>query len=162
MIYIVILITLSFLVYNILNEAVVLEFFNTRNLALIPQWHLYDAIFRAVFFPIIVFSLMGFTFIAFKVIICIGIFYHFGFNMLLNYWRRRKEWKLFPFKEKIQILLYLSEGSIIDNAIIKFAYWLSIQLSKLFKRKVKVDYRNINAITISIEIAIIILICLWN
>ena len=154
-----ILLSLSFLIWNILNETAVLNFFNTKDLKYLIEWHLYDAVLRSILIPAIILYPLGVTWISIRICISVGLFYHYGFNTLINYWRKRKEWKTFNNKERIQILLYLSPGSKIDNATINFSIWLSEKISKIRKKKVTIDYRNINFIIILIEITITIL--LW-
>ena len=160
-----ILVTILILIFwNVLNEVTIVRFWNTRKIEYIKVWHKLDAILRIYLVPFIIISLIGFSYISFKLILTVGILYRPIFNTLFNYFSRKETfYNTNSSVTKLYILLYLSENSYIDSIIINFSNYLAER--KVFKylskyKYLSINYYKVNLLIIIIEITTSIL--LWT
>lgn len=170
-IIILIVIAITYLIWNIVNEVNVNHFFNTRDIKYVTKWHKADALFRIILFPLAVIGIMGFVSIGLKIFATIVVLYRPLFNLGFNYYRNKEIFKELTFKEKMNVLLYLSEYSIIDSALIKannwlykiidnFSRWLYKVSKNRFDIEFNVKFQYFNLILIIIEVLIVFLIWL--
>lgn len=153
-IILIILTPIIILSWNVANEVSVLNFWNTRDPEYLKRWHFYDSVLRIILFPIIIFGIGTFNWTTVKILATCGGLYRPFFNTFFNLYSRKDVFNKVGFKEKVHILLYLSQHSSIDNIIIKLSAWISKKLKR------NVSFEMLNLIIIILEIFLSILIWL--
>jgi phage pi2 protein 07 len=165
-------IPIIYIVWNIVNEVNVSHFWNTGDVRYVDKWHKRDSVKRILLFPLIVLGIAGLHPIGLKIFATAVILYRPIFNLGFNYYRNKDTFKRLNTKERVNVLLYLSEYSVIDSLLIKANNWLYKNIDKfsrwLFKVskdrfyiKFNVKFQYFNLVLIIVEVLIAASIWIW-
>jgi hypothetical protein len=150
----ILLVFFSFLLWNIWNETLFLKYNGIKSAVFQYDWHLYDAVFRAVLFAVVVVDHFNFTLEAAKVYLGLLLIYHVLFDLGFNY-KRAKDNKL-PIN--IGVLLHLGTN-FIDAKVQKVVDFLDKIVTKISKYPFKQSKVFITFLIRSVELIIGLGLC---